>query len=220
LIRKIWHPYTRWECIGMFVDKWNGNDDEAIQKYIELLTDLEMFKNVMAKVIKLWPISCEHFLTKTNMNRIAWLGQASLYFHAGIERKYRIGFKKLSYLEQNNANLVAKECLDNYLSKMKRHKNTKNGTEFYHFKYDGVKSRVNVYESVWRNRGYQDGIPEEVPSELMLLNLAPSWKAVSIALLKNDICLYSLGFSVKKTEYYNMLKKIEIGQRIDKNKKI
>ena len=55
--------------------------------------------------------------------------------------------------------------------------------------------RVNEYIRTWKSRCYQSGIPDEVPPKITSAGRAPSWKAVAIALLKNDLHLYSLGFS-------------------------
>ena len=50
----------------------------------------------MERVVKEWPVSCEHFLTKHGMNRIAWLGQASMCIETGIPRFFRGGFNLMT----------------------------------------------------------------------------------------------------------------------------
>jgi hypothetical protein len=55
--------------------------------------------------------------------------------------------------------------------------------------------RVKEYVSTWESRCYQFGIPDEVPRKIAAIGRAPSWQAVAIALLKNDLNLYGLGFS-------------------------
>lgn len=65
--------------------------------------------------------------------------------------------------------------------------------------------------------GYPDGIPDVIPDELMRLNLAPSYKAIAIAILKNDHPLKSLGFEPNNSVWYSVLKRIEIEAR-DKEK--
>jgi predicted phosphoadenosine phosphosulfate sulfurtransferase len=72
---------------------------------------------------------------------------------------------------------------------------------------------VNQYISEWKGKGYADGIPDEVPDALMRLNLAPSWKAIAIAILKNDLQFLSLGYPPKKSEWYSALKREEIEHR-------
>jgi predicted phosphoadenosine phosphosulfate sulfurtransferase len=49
--------------------------------------------------------------------------------------------------------------------------------------------------------------------ELLKLNLAPSYKSICMAILKNDHSLKSLGFEGKKSVWYNVLKKIELQNR-------
>lgn len=55
------------------------------------------------------------------------------------------------------------------------------------------------------------GIPDESPQEI--LEKVPSYKRIAMAILKNDYPLQSLGFTPKKSIFYNALKKIEIDAR-------
>jgi len=72
------------------------------------------------------------------------------------------------------------------------------------------------YINRWKFRGYPNDIPDEVPEKLAQLNLAPSYKAICIAILKNDHSMQGLGFSPKKSIWYNELKRIEIEGRDEK----
>jgi predicted phosphoadenosine phosphosulfate sulfurtransferase len=47
----------------------------------------------------------------------------------------------------------------------------------------------------------------------MRQNLAPSYKAIAIAILKNDLTFSTLGFTPPKSKWYMALKKVEIEQR-------
>lgn len=71
--------------------------------------------------------------------------------------------------------------------------------------------RVKKYIQMWQDRCYSDGIPEEVPLEVSRRNLAPSYKAIAIALLKNDMQLTELGFQSPRSEWYGVLKRKELG---------
>ena len=73
--------------------------------------------------------------------------------------------------------------------------------------------RIEEYVRTWKRRGYPLDIPDEVPDELMRLGLAPSYKAIACALLKNDLALHSLGFTSPVSPYYGALKRIEIAAR-------
>lgn len=84
-----------------------------------------------------------------------------------------------------------------------------------------MKTKIQKYIKTWKTRGYPEDIPDEVPEKLMQLGLAPSYKAICIAILKNDHPMQSLGFTPKKSEWYNKLKKIEIeGRTKNGNEKI
>lgn len=43
--------------------------------------------------------------------------------------------------------------------------------------------------------------------------LAPSWKAIAIAILKNDMQMTSLGYQATESEWYGVLKQIELGKK-------
>lgn len=59
---------------------------------------------------------------------------------------------------------------------------------------------------VWESRCYLDGIPDEVPQLLQSSNRAPSYKAIAVAILRNDNNLISLGFSPGKSKLISGLK--------------
>lgn len=71
----------------------------------------------------------------------------------------------------------------------------------------GIIWRVENYIKTWKNRYYSNGIPEEVPHKVMKVNAAPSYKAIAIAILKNDITLKSLGYYIDETELSKLLMK-------------
>lgn len=76
-----------------------------------------------------------------------------------------------------------------------------------------MKTAIINYVKTWENRCYSNGIPDEVPKRIEQLNKAPSYRMICLALLKNDYSLKTLGFTPKKCESYNQLKKIELSQR-------
>lgn len=73
--------------------------------------------------------------------------------------------------------------------------------------------KICRYVDMWLERGYAEGIPDEVPHELMVLQLAPSYKAICMAILRNDHPLKSLGFSPDESPWYSELKRVEIAAR-------
>lgn len=76
-----------------------------------------------------------------------------------------------------------------------------------------TRQKIEKYIKEWESKGYESGIPDEVPDILMSLNLAPSYKAISLAILRNDMQMESLGFSPVKSPWYSHFKKIELEQR-------
>ena len=65
---------------------------------------------------------------------------------------------------------------------------------------------VRRYLQTWAKRDYPNGIPDEVPEVLAKENLAPSWKAIACAILKNDMLLTSLGFTTGREALCGKLK--------------
>ena len=64
---------------------------------------------------------------------------------------------------------------------------------------------VMKYLATWKERCYED-IPDEVPEKIAKINRAPSYKAIAMAILKNDSALKSLGFDGKHSNWYKILK--------------
>lgn len=82
-----------------------------------------------------------------------------------------------------------------------------------------MRKKIEDYVKAWESRCYSDGIPDEVPTRIQQLNKAPSYKAICMAILKNDTTLKTLGFTRKKPLAYHMLKRIELSH-IDKQLKL
>lgn len=82
-----------------------------------------------------------------------------------------------------------------------------------------TKERVKSYVGEWKGKGYPEDIPDEVPHELMARGLAPSYKAVALCLLSNDLWLSGLGFSRPSSKYYGEIKRREILGRKQPNTK-
>jgi ParB-like chromosome segregation protein Spo0J len=124
---RIYHTYDKWECykagfyknISKKISKQKG---EAM--YAEFLSDYNRFKSTARNVINEWKYSCEHFLTNTTMNRIAWIGQASMCYAKKIPSSYCSGFNLLSENQQKKANNVALGILNEWLVNNNRPKVT------------------------------------------------------------------------------------------------
>ena len=75
---------------------------------------------------------------------------------------------------------------------------------------------IERYIKTWESRCYKGGIPDEAPKEIF--DKVPSYKAIAIAILKNDIGI--LGIEKPKSKWYSVLKRIEIEARPNEKPKI
>lgn len=121
-MKRIYHTWDKWECYPAgFYDNHPKDksltDDDCRRIYAEFLRDTPMFEAALLSVISYWKNSCEHYLSNENMNRIAWLGQASLCYAKGIPSIYRGGFNQLSDEEQRKADETALKFLNQWLEK-------------------------------------------------------------------------------------------------------
>jgi ParB-like chromosome segregation protein Spo0J len=112
---RIFHTYDKWEChkAGFYASKKDGMTGEQCElAYAEFLSNDNLFRETLEKVITEWKHSCEHYLTNKAMNRIAWLGQASMCYATGVPSKFCSGFNLLTKDQQNIANNTALEYLN------------------------------------------------------------------------------------------------------------
>lgn len=115
---RIFHTYDKWEChkAGFYKSVKPGLSKEDGEKmYAEFLSNDDKFKAALGGVITEWKHSCEHYLTNKSMNRIAWLGQASMCYAECVPSSYCSGFNLLSSEEQERANDIAFEYLTKWL---------------------------------------------------------------------------------------------------------
>lgn len=118
-LNRIYHPYWKWECYkaGFYASSCPGNipKEHGILMYKSFLSNIPAFIKSLNRVISEWPNSCEQFFTNSNLNRIAWLGQASMCIETGIPSMCRSGFKLLSFEKQTLANRIAEITLINWI---------------------------------------------------------------------------------------------------------
>lgn len=115
---RIFHTFEKWECqkAGFYENVVPGKTKGQCEKeYAEMLSNDEEFKAALDGVISEWKHSCEHYLTNKAMNRIAWLGQASLCYARKIPSSFRGGFNLLSKEQKDHANKIALEYLNKWL---------------------------------------------------------------------------------------------------------
>jgi ParB-like chromosome segregation protein Spo0J len=115
---RIFHTYDKWEChkAGFYNTVKDGmTKQECEQAYCDFLKDNNQFESALKSVTKEWKNSCEHYLTNKSMNRIAWLGQASVCYAKGIPSEFRGGYNLLTEDEQDAANRLAFLYLNKWL---------------------------------------------------------------------------------------------------------
>jgi len=115
---RIFHKYNKWECYkaGLYATTVKGKTrDQCEQEYAEFLSDVTQFSKALSHIIIEWKYSCEHYLTNSSMNRIAWLGQAAMCYATGIPAVFRGGFNRLSEEQQIKANETALIYLNKWL---------------------------------------------------------------------------------------------------------
>lgn len=139
---RIYHTWEKWECYpaGFYENKPLNKeltDAQCRQAYADFLRDDAKFRVALERVITEWKNSCEHYLTNENMNRIAWLGQASLCISEGIPSIFCGGFYNLSEDEQAIANNTALEYLNKWRDKM--------GWEPVNMSEAAPKTKANLY---------------------------------------------------------------------------
>lgn len=115
---RIFHTFDKWEChkAGFYKSKKEDwTNEQCEQEYVRILSNPDLFSSILEKLIVEWKYSCEHYLTNKSMNRIAWLGQASVCYLSGVPSSYSSAWFKLTDEQQKQANEVAYKYLNIWL---------------------------------------------------------------------------------------------------------
>lgn len=139
-LKRIYHTWDKWECYpaGFYENSKEGLDKGACEnEYQAFLSNLERFGAALNRVISEWKNSCEHYLTNEKMNRIAWLGQASLCIETGIPSAFRSGYFLLTKEQQQEADKLALFYLNVWL--------VSEGYETTNLEGAGVSAQANIY---------------------------------------------------------------------------
>ena len=113
-MKEINHPYWEWEDWrhGMWSKVSGDTKKMFLEKAIAFTGNAYLYGEAMMRVIKEWPISCEHNLTKKSINRLAYIGHAACCLSQGCpESITREAWGYLTQEQQDEANLKAKEAL-------------------------------------------------------------------------------------------------------------
>ena len=138
---RVFHEWQDWECFpaGFYKDKppQGFTVSECEEAYRAFLADIPLFDSTMNRVTLEWKNSCEHYLTNEKMNRIAWLGQASMCLHTGIPARFCGGYNLLSDGEKQAADFLALQHLNKWL--------VANGREKLGWDESKSKSKADLY---------------------------------------------------------------------------
>lgn len=116
---RIHHTWDKWECYRSgFYDEQPPDgmtQDQGEEQYREFLASAERFEVALKSVTSDWVFSCEHYLTNERMNRIAWLGQASVAQALRIPSMCRGGYNRLTDDQRQAADALALRYLNQWL---------------------------------------------------------------------------------------------------------
>ena len=109
-IEKVWHPYLDWEDYknGMWSIADSSKRKSLLKKAYDFTGDHKLYGSFMMRVIKEWPVACEHHLTNINSNRRAWIGHAACCLAIGCPED--ITRKAWSYLSDEQHDLANNEA--------------------------------------------------------------------------------------------------------------
>ena len=116
---RIFHTYEKWECYkaGFYATHKDGmTKEQGEEMYRAFLSDPVKFEEALKCVTTQWKHSCEHYLTNSSMNRIAWLGQASVAQALGVPSYCRGGYHLLTDSERLVADSLALKYLNIWLT--------------------------------------------------------------------------------------------------------
>lgn len=115
---RIFHTFDKWECVkaGFYATTKEGmSKDDCEKAYAEFLSNEDRFSLACQGVISEWKYSCEHYLTNKAMNRIAWMGQASMCYATGVPSVFCSGFNLLDDETQEKANEIALRFINKWM---------------------------------------------------------------------------------------------------------
>jgi ParB-like chromosome segregation protein Spo0J len=115
---RIFHTYDKWEChkAGFYQSVKEGwSHEECEAEFKRILSDQDLFAEILNKVINEWKYSCEHYLTNKSMNRIAWLGQAAVCYQSGVPSRYSSAWFDIDESIREQANSTALRYLNKWM---------------------------------------------------------------------------------------------------------
>lgn len=115
---RIFHTYDKWEChkAGFYKSTKDGwSHEECENEFKRVLSNQDLFAEILNKLIVDWKFSCEHYLTNKSMNRIAWLGQAAVCYHSGVPSRYSSAWFDIDEETRKKADETALRYLNKWM---------------------------------------------------------------------------------------------------------
>lgn len=131
---RVHHPYQKWEEFhsGMWRDVPLEYGRILLEKAVEFTGDAELYGSFMLRVVDEWPVSCEHNLTCSSLNRQAWIGHAAACIAIKCpEHITRLAWHRLSKDQQDRANAKADKAIEKWERKYQM-ETTRQGLLFDH----------------------------------------------------------------------------------------
>lgn len=111
---EVWHPYWKWEEVGH--NMWGAVSHRRtwLDMAVSFTGNPELYGEWMLEVVKRWPVSCEHNLTKPGDKR-PWMGHAAVALAIGCpEDIVREAWGHLSKQQQDAANSMAAAAIKHW----------------------------------------------------------------------------------------------------------
>jgi len=122
-MKRIFHPWHLWEdykhnFYGGVTEDYQK--DDTLRLYADFLADLSKFEAALKSITTEWKHSCEHNLSNENMNRVAYLGQASCALAYKVPHSKSMGgYNLLTEEQKQKADALAEKYLNLWLEKNK-----------------------------------------------------------------------------------------------------
>ena len=114
-MERIYHNYLLWEDYKNGLYEIGIITDEKILNSLNILTNQDLFWDVMCQMQIDWKFCFEQNLSNTEMNRLAWLGQASCCYETGNEFNITIrAWHLMNDIDKKNANNTAQMMVNLY----------------------------------------------------------------------------------------------------------